>query len=284
VSGFSPDWLALREAADARARRRDLLATLPTRYPLIVDLGAGAGANLRWLAPQLDTPQRWLLLDHDAGLLAAARQSTRDWAESRGYRPEDRAGAIALSGPGFECSVDTLEIDLKNALHELALPGGCLITASALFDLVSREWLEALVARVAASAACVLWTLSYSGAVEIEPATGDDDAIIAGLNRHQLTDKGFGPALGPEAWVVAQRLLEEAGFSVQAADSSWRLDGDDSALVRALIAGWADAAAAIAPADARAIRQWCERRLGQAAQGRLRVTVGHRDLAAHPGG
>ena len=67
---FDAEWLALREAADRRARD----GTLPERlsaawrrrgWSRVVDLGSGTGANLRYLAPRLPAGQRWTLVDHD---------------------------------------------------------------------------------------------------------------------------------------------------------------------------------------------------------------------------
>src|SRR5688500_1818912 len=72
----APDWLALREPADAAARS-SALAELVAQHcgggPLTVrDLGCGTGSMLRWLAPQLPGPQRWYLHDRDPVLLARA--------------------------------------------------------------------------------------------------------------------------------------------------------------------------------------------------------------------
>jgi hypothetical protein len=61
MSGFSTDWLQLREPFDVAARRPMLIDELlphiargTTEAPLeIVDFGAGAGSNFRYLAPQL---------------------------------------------------------------------------------------------------------------------------------------------------------------------------------------------------------------------------------------
>src|SRR5258705_10769178 len=70
------DWLALREPFDAAARSealtRALAAALPRDRPLkAVDLGAGRGSNVRYLASRLpQQPQEWLLVDEDARLLA----------------------------------------------------------------------------------------------------------------------------------------------------------------------------------------------------------------------
>src|SRR2546429_652698 len=72
-----PDWLDLRERADAAARSRALVEQLRRRLPangplLVHDLASGTGSMRRWLAPLLPGPQHWVLHDRDPGLLALA--------------------------------------------------------------------------------------------------------------------------------------------------------------------------------------------------------------------
>jgi hypothetical protein len=55
LSGFTTDWLALREPADAVARAGALVGPFVSGIAAtrrIIDLGAGTGANLRYLAPR----------------------------------------------------------------------------------------------------------------------------------------------------------------------------------------------------------------------------------------
>ena len=130
MSGFDAEWLALREPADVAARSlalTDKLAqALPIGQPLrVLDLGAGTGSNARFLSPRLPPGQRWLLVDHDAALLAHA-------SESRGVERST-------------CRIDVVEAELSQ-LDDL---GHCfaaqdLVTASALLDLVSDAWLRLL--------------------------------------------------------------------------------------------------------------------------------------------
>src|SRR5215831_5283458 len=77
MSGFSADWLALREPHDLRARNRTVLdavvasvAAIPS--PRIVDLACGTGSTLRALAPRFPAGQNWRLADNDLSLLARA--------------------------------------------------------------------------------------------------------------------------------------------------------------------------------------------------------------------
>ena len=86
MSGFSPAWLDLREPIDVASRCVDLVEGLAqklnTPEPIrVLDLGAGTGANLRYLAPRLGGKQDWRLLDNDDDLLAWLPRRLREWAD-----------------------------------------------------------------------------------------------------------------------------------------------------------------------------------------------------------
>src|SRR3974390_1267119 len=124
MSKFSAEWLALREPVDATSRWMRLTRVVAEALPRyrgvdVLDLGAGTGANVRYLAGKLPLPQRWLLVDHDERLL---RLAPKVWPSRR--------------------------LDLHEAVLDGSLfKGRALVTASALLDLVSDAWLEALVSR-----------------------------------------------------------------------------------------------------------------------------------------
>lgn len=257
MTGFAADWLALREPADAAARAGGLLAEL--RLPSadatleIVDLGAGTGANMRWLAPRLACRQRWLLVDDDDGLLR-------------------RAPAAAA----------TRRVDLAVGLPDVELPPGGLVTASALLDLVSDRWLHALAAHCSAARISVLFALTYDGRIEAAPFDDFDSDLRALVNRHQRRDKGFGPALGPAAAAATLAAFEAQGYVLRTARSDWRLEPAHAALQSALIDGWAAAAVEMAPEDEPAIERWRVRRLEHVAAGRSQLRVGHVDVVGRP--
>jgi SAM-dependent methyltransferase len=260
MAGFSAEWLALREPADHAARSMDLaravLETLPGDRPLrVLDLGAGSGSNLRYLldaGSMRAQPADFLLIDHDPALLA-----------------------LVPKAPGIE----TRCMDLATLDDRRIFDGRAIVTASALLDLVSDQWLHALAARCAECGAAVLFALTYDGLIECSPEDPDDGSIVALVNEHQRTDKGFGPALGPDAPGAAARCFEQVGYQVQRSRSDWRLAPDRPELQRLLIDGWAQAATEIAPARARVIDGWRDRRLAHVAAGWSELVVGHEDLA-----
>jgi len=257
-------WLSLREATDAAARSRSLTEAvarrLSDRRPLrAVDLGTGTGSNVRYLAPVLGPEQEWLVVDRDASVLA-------DFRAPAGIRVEHR------------------QADLDGALRAADIwASRDLVTASALLDLVSPAWLQAVAKRCAASRAVALFALTYDGRSSCEPADREDDDVRRLLNLHQLrrqTDSGG--AAGPGAVDAAVTAFGAVGYDVRRERSDWRVGPESAAMQRELFDVWATAAAEIAPERKRAIDEWLARRLVYLGAGRSTIVVGHEDLAAWP--
>ena len=96
----SPEWLVLREPADAAARSAELAERLARHLPaagrlVIHDLGGGSGAMGRWLAPRLPGPQHWVVHDRDADLLELAV------ADPAGPRPRSPSRRGGPTSPGW---------------------------------------------------------------------------------------------------------------------------------------------------------------------------------------
>jgi len=288
MSGFSADWLSLREPADAAARSpalTELLAGALGRETelSVLDLASGTGSNLRYLAGRLQGQQRWLLVDRDPALLAHVRAATASWALSRGYDVGAEEEVMWVHGRGLACRASTRCQDLSSLDDSGLFAGRTLVTASALLDLVSESWLRALAGRCREHGAAALFALSYDGRIACSPGEPEDELVRALVNRDQRTDKGFGAALGPDAARVAEQCFVSLGYRVQRAPSDWVLTPQAGELQRQVIAGWAEAAQAAAPEQAPLIRGWQERRLAHVARDTSRLVVGHEDLVALSG-
>jgi hypothetical protein len=285
VSGFSAAWLELREPFDAAARAASLVAELKRHVTLgtndaplaIVDLGAGAGSNLRCLAPLLGGVQRWRLVDHDAGLLEAALTTTHAWAAARGAEVRRSGSNLTIRAADLTCDVECERAGLED-LHGVELSAGGLVTAAALLDLVSHDWLEALARRCRMARAAILFALTYDGRTTAKPAEPEDSVVLAMFNRHQLFDKGFGPALGLRAADAAERAFEAHGYELRVATSDWLISPKDHAMQLQLLDGWLGAALEIAPESRAALLSWLERRRAHVLAGRSELRVGHVDL------
>lgn len=267
MSGFSAEWLARREPVDQRARNQAILSAVAERFAglpsvSVVDLACGTGATMRALAPRLPPRQCWRLIDNDLSLLARAPVSAAPVAP----------GATARAIP----------LDLARDL-EAALDGPLdLVTTTAFLDLVSAEWLERLATEAAARGLPFYSALSFDGRIAFDPKDETDDAVVEAFRRHQCTDKGFGPALGPAAAAAAIALFERIGYAVTSGPADWALKPADD-LQDALIAGYAAAAAEVRGLDRERIAGWLTRRRIMRAAQRASLRVGHVDFFAWPG-
>jgi len=266
MSSFSAGWLALREPFDRAARNGTVLDAVAMAFMdvpavAVTDLGCGTGATMRAIAHRLPARQSWRLVDNDMALLEKASM----WG-----------AATAPAG----ASITTVEADLA-AVIEHVLRDCDLVTTSALLDLVSAAWLDRLVASLERLPCPFYAALSYDGAVALSPASRYDGEAIAAVNRHQRTDKGFGPALGPDAARKAPERLRAAGFTVIEGRSDWQFGAADRAIQMEILAGWAGAARETG-ADPAIIDQWLGERQGHVAAGRSQMRVGHVDFFATP--
>ena len=282
-------WLALREPADVASRSatltRAIVDALSRHSSLrVLDLGTGTGSNVRYLADHIHVPQRWLLVDRDPTVLGEMPARMAEWGTSRGYTvvPDGNDGNdLVIRGPHMDCRVETCSADLGRLPDRRIFSGRHLVTASALLDLVSEHWLRDLAASCRESGAAGLFALTYTGSSVCSPAEPEDDEIRGLMNRHQrASDKGFGPAAGPDAFQSAIRSFAEAGYEVRHDASDWRLPPGAKTLQRLLVQGWAEAALEIAPGQAAMIRDWLKRRLAHVEAARSHIVVSHQDLAA----
>jgi hypothetical protein len=265
MSGFSAEWLALRESHDLRARNPAVLDAVATLFKSrgaanVVDLACGAGSTVRALSSHLPALQHWHLVDNDQRLLTLACSGK--------FAGDVRLNAVPLDLSGnFEVVFDGT-IDL--------------ITASALLDLVSETWLDRFARNIAARKLPVYAALTYDGRIELSPADPLDTAIASAVNAHQRTDKGFGPALGPSAGAAAISMFEALGYSVVHGSSDWLIGTADQEIQLELLAGWANAAREVGALPHYDIDNWLTRRKDDVGARASTMRVGHVDFFATP--
>ena len=265
MSDFSADWLTLREPYDLRARSGEVIAAvaasvaaLPSVH--IVDLACGTGATVSALTGHLPPRQIWRLADNDLGLLG-------------------RANAMALAD---NVKITAVPLDLNRDL-EAALDGAIdLVTTSAFLDLVSKNWLDRLTTEVAARSIPFYAALTYDGRIDIAPNDPADASIVAAVNQHQTTDKGFGLALGPEAAGYAIASFDRLDYAVTHRSSDWTMGPNDRDIQLEIFAGWAGAARAIDALSLAETASWLTRRRASVAAGTSSLRLGHVDLFAVP--
>ena len=264
MSGFSADWLSLREPVDKRSRNGAILTAIEYYFRArdrvtAIDLASGRGSLVRALMGRLPVRQHWYAVDNEAVLLQA---TTLEMAETIQIEPR--------------------LIDLADSLEKVIALEADLVATSAFIDLVSEPWLDRLIGGLAAKSVPAYFAMSYDGRVECQPHHLLDEAVIAAFGRHQLRDKGFGPALGPGAGAAAAAKFGAAGYAVMGERADWQVTPDESALQTMMVNGWFAAVQETMEIEPHRLQDWHERRLSWIAAGQASMIVGHLDIWAAP--
>ena len=272
MTGFSIDWLDLRESADLQARDKSLIKlavrwleniSSPDQLPLILDLGSGTGSTVRSFDRVLDAESvsaHWRLIDNDPSLLSEAK---------RRYETSNR--------------IETCLADLSN-IQEISFQNVNLVTTSALLDLVSANFIRDLAQTVKAesheTAIALYSALNYDGTAKWNPQHPLDEKMLSIFNKDQLRDKGFGPALGPGASECFKDEFKAMGFTIMTANSPWKLEPNDHELTTSLIDGFAEVALQRGECSNSEIENWRSFRKNQLSKGSCQI--GHTDSVALP--
>ncbi|MEV3870232.1 SAM-dependent methyltransferase [Streptomyces sp. NPDC049906] len=270
ATAFTPEWLALREPADAVARSAALLGSLgawlarrpaPGGRLVVHDPACATGAMARWLAPRLSGAQHWVVHDADASFARLAL---------------DRMPPAAADGSPVTAACR------EGGLAELtasALAGASLVTSSTSLDLLTGEEVAALATACAGAECPALLPLSAVGRVDLRPARPADAEVTEAFNAGQRS-RGL---LGPDAVAVATEEFGSRGMAVCTHASPWRLR-PAAELTGAWLRGWVGGAQAHRPDRASAWDDYLTHRLDDSVTGALWVTVHHVDILALPAG
>ena len=261
MTDFDATWLSLREPADRAARDDELVAMLASHCRsltdcAVLDLGCGTGSTWRALNEALPRAARWTLVDQDQRLLDAAARLV-----------------------GERETIQFHQQDIRE-LAQLPLAKGVVVTASALFDLCSENYVASLIERIASDGCPLYAALNFNGVIRWTIPHALDATVQADFNRHQQTDKGFGPALGPKATQSLADHLTAARYAVHIANSPWLMSAEQSALQRAFLGGLRQPLIEMGSLSASQIEEWFAFRFEMIEADGCVCEVGHSDLLA----
>ncbi|HEY5979754.1 MAG TPA: hypothetical protein VIT41_08975 [Microlunatus sp.] len=157
--------------------------------------------------------------------------------------------------------------------------GRRVLTCAALLDVLPSSGIRTLAAVASAAAAPVLFSLTVTGAWDLDPSDPLDGPLRRAFDDHQ---RRSGLA-GPDALEIAVEALRTGGSTILTTDTDWHLDaGSGADLVDRFLRERVAAAVEVRPDLADPAADWLDRRRRHLAASILRIRVGHRDLLALP--
>ena len=232
------------------------LTAAGARELAVLDVGAGTGGNQRWLRPHLPLPQHWVHLDQDPTV------SRHD---------PGGPGTVLVTG----------DVGSAGEIVQSLPSGRRILTCAALLDVLTAEQIRTLCAAAAAARAPALFSLTVTGAWDLDPGDRLDTRLRESFDDHQ---RRAGRA-GPDAADLAVQACQTGGARILTADTPWHLDaGSGPELVDRFLRERVAAAVEQSPNLTGPATVWLARRRAELASRRLRIGVGHRDVLALPAG
>ncbi len=281
---FSSDWLQARFQADARARNMEIqsasLALLENvANPVLVDLGAGAGANFGHLLPQLSQSKlTYYWVDQDPAL----REAARDFLTS-GIYPQGEILADDLYHLIIQTSTQRIEIrwcigDILDLDSLLDLKTVHLITANAVFDLFSQEQFQQLAQLLHQHQLPLYSSINYQS-MHFEPASLQDASYLQAYDAHMQRPKSWGSSMGPscvkhmpDIWRGFERGL------VQHRRSPWQVDASEAAMIKHLYGFMANSIPEMLPPGEDNFQAWWQDSKQDLLTGQRILWVAHQDF------
>lgn len=197
-----------------------LLDALPQGDRLqVLDVGCGTGQISFRMLQRLGSSSRVIAVDHDAGLIALARQrGFGDIGRRLFFKTED-AEALSFGEGVFDAVVaHLLYRDLRDRvaavreMHRVLVPGGRLLLTTPLRGTFG-EIFEMLRERAVAHGDREL-ARTVDGLIERDPATGDLERVVraAGFTEVELQHTSFRLSYANVEALFSDRLLETIAF------------------------------------------------------------------------
>lgn len=282
------DWLEHRYASDVAARNPNIEKKFIEYFSghdrmHIMDAGAGTGSNFRYFFEQLPDEQHWVLLEQDTSLIEACREKLVEFAREHDYKVEEQADKITISTDQKLAQVEFLGGKLQDVKNLTNLEQLDVITANALFDLVSYEQFDTFVAEMACYQICLMATLNYYE-TSFFPLSAEDRLFIQHYHTHMTRPQDFGTAMGPNCSEEMLDLLVAHEMKYEQEGSQWHLKRYDTTMQHYILHFMENAIKDLNLSDQEVhkLENWIEEKKQMSREHQLEIIIDHSDIFAYP--
>lgn len=278
------DWLAERYHFDAAARNptieQKFLHSLPVQDTVsLVDVGAGSGANCRYLMEKIEANQRWILIEQHPDFSKASLRILQQYARHQEYETFLQHGLLIIKMPTKIVQVKAqcgslLEIDRLVNLSDTDA-----VVANAVFDLFTNTQFDAFISTIARYQLIFLSTLNYENMC-FSPNTPQDEKIVGLYHTHMLRPQTVGMAMGPACVPQMMETLQKQRYTVSAGNSVWQIHSKHEKMMGFLLNFMESSITELprTPEDILLLKQW-KKQKEEASD--LTLTIEHQDILGY---
>jgi len=282
-------WLDHRYAFDAEARNpsieKKFIKYFSERESIhILDAGAGTGNNFKYYFEKLpNQKQSWVLLEQEAGSIEQCRKRLQRFAEKKGYELETTDDRFLLKAEGKLAQIQFEQGNLQDIKAHVDMETLDVVTANALFDLVSYEQFDHFAAQLTCYQVCLLATLNYYE-TSFLPFSEEDGRFVRFFHTHMMRPRDFGQGMGPNCSEEMLELLVAHEMKVEQEESRWHLKRYDTTMQHYILHFFEQAIRDLSLSDSelRDTDQWISTKKEMSQSHTLEIIVDHSDIFAYP--
>ena len=281
-------WLEHRYPCDVEARNANIekkfLEYFSQRERLrIMDAGSGTGSNFRYYFSKLPEQQEWVLLEQDAKLLEACRERLTSFAQENQYQLERKTDGYLIKSGRKQANIRFLQGKLEDVKTLTDLEQLDVITANALFDLVSYEQFDAFAAQIACYQVCLMASLNYYE-TSFLPFSSIDGRFLQYFHTHMTRPQDFGEAMGPNCTEEMLDLLAAHEMKCEQEGSQWHLKRYDTTMQHYILHFMEHAIRDLnlSEKEIEEMESWLENKQQMSRDHQLEIIVDHSDIFAYP--
>lgn len=286
---FATDWLEERYRFDVAARNPKVEAVCLQYFAQhpdvsIIDMGAGTGANFIYLSEKFPQSQQWALVELNPNLLKRARERLKIWAAAKGYTVREEGQNLDFRRSEQHIHVQLIQGSFLELPQLLQPDQFHLVTASAVFDLLSEQMLSNLVQVFHQNRLALLATLNYESMAYL-PGDAEDDHWIELYEAHMQREQDFGRALGPKCSAFLENGYAQLPTEqILRAPSRWQIEPADTFMHGHMIAFLERSLLEMTHLghSGKGLNAWLQRKKAALQAQQLRLSVTHSDLFIAP--
>ena len=283
-TGFNTDWLNERFRFDNTARstivENELFSHLSNKNKLkIVDIGSGSGSSCVYLMKKLPQDQDWTFVELNPNLAKASLIRLERIALDNNWEAHRSQNTLIIQTPDKNINIKVIHASFLELDSFLDLSAVDLVTAAAVFDLLSVKMLHDFLGKLLTHKVALLATINYAG-MAFQPAEVADIYFAHLYGQHMLRPRDFGQSTGPNCSRLMMDFHQKKGINAICEPSNWLVRPTDKKMHRFLLTYFNEAIPAVLTTQKEhtEFKIWMDRKIELLEMGQLQTEVFHFDI------
>lgn len=238
-TNFTIQWLKDRFPYDSVARNKRVEQSCLDYYRdrkniSLLDIGSGTGASCIYFMEKWSASQIWTLVELNPALAAASIERIEDYAAQNGYVTQRGAQQLFLQKEQKFVTVNVLQKSFLELDDFIDWGSIDLVTATAVFDLLSKEMFADFIQPLIAHKIPLLATINYERMI-ITPDDYKSDLFSELYTAHMKRPQTFGVSMGGDSAYEMYQVFRNNGLSYKAGQSHWFIHQEDELMITYLL-------------------------------------------------